>query len=85
MRVEAFLLSVILISAPFSLRAQSGSTPDFGPNVLVFDPSMPAAAIQKKIDAVYAVQQHNEFGSQRNALMFQPGEYKVDVPIGFYT
>src|SRR2546429_3248757 len=59
--------------------------PEFGPNVLIFDPSMPSQAIQKKIDAVYATQQHNEFGQQRNALLFVPGDYLVDVPVGFYT
>jgi hypothetical protein len=59
--------------------------PDFGPNVAVFKPSMPAAAIQERIDKVYAVQQNNQFGPARNALLFAPGEYKVDVPIGYYT
>jgi len=59
--------------------------PDFGPNVAIFNPSMPAADIQSQIDAVYAVQQHNEFGTQRNAFLFLPGEYKLDIPIGFYT
>lgn len=59
--------------------------PDFGPNVAVFQPSMPAAAIQERIDKVYAVQQNNQFGPARNALLFAPGEYKVDVPIGYYT
>ncbi len=58
---------------------------DFGPNVMVFSPKMPAAEIQAQIDKVYAVQQHNEFGTERNALLFLPGEYKVNVPIGFYT
>ncbi|MEO6910272.1 MAG: coagulation factor 5/8 type domain-containing protein [Edaphobacter sp.] len=65
--------------------AAKRTKPDFGPNVSVFDPSMPAAAIQEKIDKVYAVQRRNEFGSERNALLFLPGEYKVDVPVGFYT
>jgi hypothetical protein len=46
---------------------------------------MPSQAIQKQIDAVYATQQHNEFGPQRNALLFLPGSYSVDVPVGFYT
>src|SRR5580658_2349869 len=69
--------SIPLIAAPLQ--------PDFGPNVLVFSPTMPAATIQTQIDAVYAVQQHNEFGSQRNAFLFLPGEYKVNIPIGFYT
>jgi hypothetical protein len=57
----------------------------FGPNVLIFDPSMPSPLIQKQIDALYATQQHNEFGPQRNALLFLPGSYSVDVPVGFYT
>ena len=65
--------------------AAKDAKPEFGPNVLIFDPSMPAQAIQKKIDAVYATQQHNEFGQQRNALLFLPGDYSVDVPVGFYT
>src|ERR1700723_3577211 len=64
---------------------RSESAPDFGPNVMVFNPSMPAASIQQQIDKVYAVQQHNEFGPERNALLFLPGDYKVDVPVGFYT
>jgi hypothetical protein len=59
--------------------------PDFGPNVLVFNPSMPAAAIQQQIDKVYATQRRNEFGPERNALLFLPGDYHADIPIGFYT
>lgn len=59
--------------------------PDFGPNVQVFSPSMPPKDIQAQIDKVYAVQQRNEFGPERNAFLFLPGEYEVDVPIGFYT
>ena len=60
-------------------------TPDFGPNVLLVKPSMSAYALQAQIDKIYAVQQHNEFGSERNAILFLPGEYHVDVPVGFYT
>jgi hypothetical protein len=60
-------------------------TPGLGPNVLVFNASVPAAAIQEQIDKVYAQQEHSEFGTARYALLFEPGEYKVDVPVGFYT
>lgn len=67
------------------MMAARAAAPDFGPNVIVFNPSMPAAEIQKQIDGVYAVQQHSEFGSARYALAFAPGSYKVDVPVGFYT
>ena len=76
-------LAVLLAALP-ALAAKS-EKPDFGPNVLVFDPSMSSQAIQKQIDAIYAVQEHNEFGKQRNALFFLPGNYSVDVPVGFYT
>jgi hypothetical protein len=43
------------------------ANPELGPNVLIFDPSMPSQAIQKQIDAVSVTQQHNELGPQRNA------------------
>ena len=76
----AWLLAAAL-PAPAAKRAKAG----FGPNVLIFDPSMPSQAIQKQIDAAYAVQEHNEFSLQRNALFFLPGSYSVDVPVGFYT
>ena len=59
--------------------------PDLGPNVLLFTPKTPAAEIQAAIDKVYAAEQHSEFGAERYALLFMPGEYKVDVPVGFYT
>jgi hypothetical protein len=65
--------------------AATAVTPDFGPNVLVFNPSTPAATIQAQIDKVYATQRRNEFGPERNAFLFLPGNYNVDVPIGFYT
>src|SRR5277367_1787103 len=65
--------------------AATAATPDFGPNVLVFNRSMPSATIQAQIDKVYATQRRNEFGPERNAILFLPGDYNVDVPIGFYT
>jgi hypothetical protein len=65
-------------------RAQK-AMPDLGPNVLIFHSSMPAAEIQAQIDRVYAIEQKAEFGSARYALLFLPGTYHVDVPVGFYT
>jgi len=78
-------LSLVLLACCTISAAASPAKPDFGPNVAVFSPSMPAATIQAQIDAAYAVQQHNEFGSQRNAFLFLPGNYKLNIPIGFYT
>ena len=74
-----------LLAAALPGLAAKGAKPLFGPNVLIFNPSTPSQTIQKQLDAVYAIQQHNEFGPQRNALLFLPGSYSVDVPVGFYT
>ena len=61
------------------------TTPDFGPNVDIFDTSMPMANIQSRINAIYSAQQGNQFGPARNAVLFKPGTYSVDIPVGFYT
>ena len=76
---------VATAATPARAQAKLGAKPDFGPNVLVFDSSMPAAEIQAQIDKVYAIQQKSEFGSARYALLLLPGKYHVDVPVGFYT
>jgi hypothetical protein len=65
--------------------AATAAAPDFGPNVLLFNSTISSAVIQAQIDKVYATQGHNEFGPERNALLFLPGNYTVDVPVGFYT
>ncbi|MEZ0069460.1 putative low-complexity protein [Streptacidiphilus sp. MAP12-20] len=73
----------------FTLNPVGGGTPpgqpDLGSNVLVFDPSMSAATIQSQINSVYNTQQSNQFGGQRYALLFKPGSYNVNVPVGYYT
>jgi hypothetical protein len=60
-------------------------TPDFGPNVTVFDPSMSASSIQSKLDSVFSQQQTNQFGTARQALLFKPGTYSANANVGFYT
>lgn len=58
--------------------------PNFGPNVLIFDPTM--TDIQNQITAVYSQQKYNQFGPQRTAMMFKPGIYtNLDIPLGYYT
>ena len=66
------------------------STPDLGGNVLVFDPSMPQADIQAKVDAIAALQVSNEMGEARFSLLFKPGTYgtaadPLRFQVGFYT
>src|SRR5919202_689096 len=48
---------------------------DFGPNVKIFDPKMPASEIQATVDAIASQQVDNEMGIQRYALLFRPGTY----------
>jgi hypothetical protein len=76
------LLTFVLSSCAVPGNAQS---PDFGSHVIVFDAKMPTAEIQQKIDAVYAQQKDAQFGKERYALLFKPGHYNVNVPVGFYT
>jgi hypothetical protein len=75
------LAALLLLPASLALAA----TPDFGPNIFVFSPSTSAAAMQAQIDKVYAIEHENEFGPERYAFLFLPGQYHVNVPVGFYT
>ena len=64
--------------------------PDLGPNVVVFDPSMPTADIQARLDQIAAQQVDNEFGTQRYAVFFEPGTYgttasPLTFQVGYYT
>jgi len=64
--------------------------PDLGPNVLVFDPSMPTAEIQQRVDAVAARQDDDEMGTGRYSLLFKPGTYgsaaePLVFQVGYYT
>jgi hypothetical protein len=84
------LVAVLLLVAP---AAASGTPPlpqSLGPNVLVFDPSMPTSQIQAAVDAVSAQQVGNQFGPQRYALLFKPGTYgtasqPLNFQVGYYT
>ncbi|WP_328460940.1 hypothetical protein [Streptomyces sp. NBC_00448] len=67
--------------------AQS-DTPDFGPNVHIFDPSMGDAAIQSQLDTQFNQMkdtQTAQFSENRVADLFKPGSYSVEDNVGFYT
>jgi hypothetical protein len=91
----AVLGSVTLVLAAVTATTPVAATPtptvpDFGPHVLVFDPSMPTSQIQTAVDAVAAQQIGNQFGTDRYALLFKPGTYgTADAPlnfqVGYYT
>jgi hypothetical protein len=71
---------------PTATATGSSTPPNFGSNVIIFDPSMSTSSIQSQINSVYSIQQGNQFGSERYALLFKPGNYSgLDIPVGFYT
>jgi len=68
----------------FPALAQVPQNP-FGPNVLLLDPDASSSEMQAAINRIYSVQEHNQFGPSRNAILLLPGEYKLDIPVGYYT
>ena len=61
------------------------NTPNFGPNVYIFDPSMSATSIQTTLNNVFNTQKLNQFGTQRYALLFKPGTYSGSKPTSATT
>lgn len=64
--------------------------PDFGPNVRIFDPSMPTSEIQATVNAIRDEQVDAEMGTRRYALLFKPGTYgsstePLIIQVGYYT
>ena len=85
-----FAVSVFFAATPAASSAASSSPPDFGPNVIIFDPGMPTSQIQATVDAVANAQVSNPFGTQRYALLFKPGTYgsaaaPLNFQVGYYT
>jgi hypothetical protein len=77
-------------TAVASPPGHGGGQPDFGPNVKIFDPSMPVADIQAAVDAISTKQVDNEMGTDRYALLFKPGTYgsaaqPLIIQVGYYT
>src|SRR5438876_1555954 len=89
------VLAVLVFGLTSTALAQAGTThataqPDFGPNVKIFDPSMPTSQIKATVDAIAAEQVSNQFGMQRYALLFMPGSYgsaadPLNFQVGYYT
>ncbi len=88
-RLLAVMLVALTIRTTASAKPLGSSQPDFGPNVIIFDPSMPLSDIQAKVDAIANQQVDNEMGTQRYALLFKPGTYgspatPLDFQVGYY-
>lgn len=90
-RLASVVLALAICVAGFAAaNAWAEVTPNFGSNVVVLSPSMPQSAIQAKLDAISTQQVPNQFGTQRYAILFEPGTYgsasvPLDFQVGFYT
>jgi hypothetical protein len=92
--VAAVTLSVCVVG--FAAGAASASVahqspgPNLGPNVIVFNPGMPQSTIQSTLDMIATQQVPNQFGTQRYAILFEPGTYgsssdPLIFQVGYYT
>ncbi|MCW2881433.1 MAG: adenylyl cyclase [Sphaerisporangium sp.] len=93
---RAFALGLVLTTAVMTTGTAATAaspdpgTPDFGPNVTIFDPSMPVSDIEATLDAAHATQVDNEMGTNRHAYLFKPGTYgtadnPLQIKVGYYT
>ncbi|MGH3069194.1 MAG: glycosyl hydrolase family 28-related protein [Streptosporangiaceae bacterium] len=76
--------------APVSPAVHLAGEPSFGPNVYVFTPGMPQSQIQATVNSIASQQISNQFGTQRYALLFEPGTYgsaadPLTFQVGYYT
>jgi hypothetical protein len=72
-----------------------GGTPpptggSLGSNVIVFTPSESESSIQSEVNTISNAQVGNQFGTQRYALLFEPGTYGTSsdplmITVGYYT
>jgi hypothetical protein len=86
----AALVVAFVVLAPFASAAALPNQTGFGPGVYIFNPNMPLSQIQATVDAVATQQIPNQFGTQRYALLFEPGTYgttasPLNFQVGYYT
>lgn len=78
------------VAAARSTQSSWSTLPNFGPNVYIFNPSMSLSDIQAIVDSIASQQVSNQFGTQRYALLFEPGTYgsstnPLNFQVGYYT
>jgi hypothetical protein len=88
--IAAAAASLLAVGATALASPAPAWQPDFGPNVYIFTPSMPLSQIQATVNSISSAQVSNQFGTQRYALLFEPGTYgsatdPLFVQVGYYT
>ncbi|HCI82168.1 MAG TPA: adenylyl cyclase, partial [Ktedonobacter sp.] len=78
------------VATTHAAAPRTASSPNFGSNVYIFTPSMPLSSIQATVNTIATQQVSNQFGTQRYALLFEPGTYgssstPLNFQVGYYT
>lgn len=85
----ALLLGVTKIQPNAGAKSQITDHHDtlFGDNVYIFTPEDDPAEVKQILEDMYDKQETNQFGSERYAVYFMPGEYdeSIQPEVGFYT
>jgi hypothetical protein len=93
-KFRAFFVAGAIIAAACAAAtpavADAPAAPNFGSSVHIFNPGMDQGAIQAALNAISVAQVHNEFGSRRDAILFEPGTYgsagnPLIFQVGYYT
>src|SRR5579864_1520423 len=84
------LFTLASVAGTVQTAGAASSAADLGPNVHIFGPSMNQASIQSELNDIAVAQVHNQFGTRRDAVLFEPGTYgSVANPlvfqVGYYT
>lgn len=82
---SAALTAMLLAGCQADAHKVQATAPDFGENVFILDPQMPAQEVQAKLDTLFKQQESNQFGPERYAVLFKPGVYHNKIKLGFYT
>jgi hypothetical protein len=78
--IPVLLLSVGAFSTAAVAQSRT-ATPDFGPNVYILNPSMPAAQVQSTL---LSLSNEAQFSTNRYAVLFMPGAYSIQAAVGYY-
>ena len=81
---------VVISHAASPVASGQSSQSSFGSNVFIFTPTMSLSSIQATVNSVANQQISNQFGTQRYALLFEPGTYgssstPLNFQVGYYT
>ena len=78
-----FTLLSLDVRVAVALTGTEPNPPTWPSSVTLFDSETPD--IRTKVGDIYNQSIQDIFGDLRIALLFKPGIYNVDVPVGYYT